>query len=268
MYGHSNYNANEIPCGFSTEFPGHFPFPELNSPSSFSLISAPPPLAIPANDYDSLSPLKSELGYSSSGCSSYSSPTSLTSYGGNNYYGSSPSYGAASSSNLMQRSISSQSLQKNIEGFTPVVSSPTGYGYIESETSPVRKVFSTGDLQGMNLIMHQSHRSDSPLANELSIIEGMSKACRYSPEEKKERIERYRSKRNQRNFNKKIKYECRKTLADSRPRIRGRFARNDEIEKASQNQWGDHAAGMEEDEEDEENLISILDALSANYLIP
>lgn len=26
----------------------------------------------------------------------------------------------------------------------------------------------------------------------------------------------------------KIKYACRKTLADSRPRIRGRFARNDE----------------------------------------
>lgn len=152
MYGHSNSNnsnSNEIPYGFSTEFTGHFPFPELiNSPSSFSLISAPPPLAIPANnnnDYDSLSPLKSELGYSSSGCSSYSSPTSLTSY-----YGSSPSYGSSScSSNLMQRSISSQSLQKNInEGFmTPMVSSPTGYSYIESETSPVRKVFSTGDLQ-------------------------------------------------------------------------------------------------------------------------
>lgn len=25
------------------------------------------------------------------------------------------------------------------------------------------------------------------------------------------------------------KYACRKTLADSRPRIRGRFARNDEV---------------------------------------
>lgn len=50
------------------------------------------------------------------------------------------------------------------------------------------------------------HRSESPLSNENhSIIEGMSKACRYNPEEKKERIERYRSKRNQRNFNKKIK---------------------------------------------------------------
>lgn len=52
-------------------------------------------------------------------------------------------------------------------------------------------------------------RSESPplpLRSESSlIIEGMSRACRYSPEEKKERIERYRSKRHQRNFTKKIK---------------------------------------------------------------
>lgn len=54
--------------------------------------------------------------------------------------------------------------------------------------------------------MQHNHHSDSPLSSESSmIIEGMSRACRYSPEEKKVRIERYRSKRNQRNFNKKIK---------------------------------------------------------------
>ena len=39
---------------------------------------------------------------------------------------------------------------------------------------------------------------------------------------------RYRQKRHERNFNKRIKYQCRKTLADSRPRVRGRFARNDD----------------------------------------
>lgn len=152
MYGS---NTNEIPYVYSTElFPpvggggdGHFPFPQLTNNSTsinFSLLnSAPPPLAIPAvNDYDSLSPLKSEIGYSSSGCSSYSSPTSLASY-----YGS-PSHGggaSSSSSNLIQRSISSHSLQKNFEGFSPMVSSPTGC-YMDPETSPVRKVFSTGDL--------------------------------------------------------------------------------------------------------------------------
>ena len=40
---------------------------------------------------------------------------------------------------------------------------------------------------------------------------------------------RYRQKRHERNFNKRIKYQCRKTLADSRPRVRGRFARNDDV---------------------------------------
>lgn len=36
------------------------------------------------------------------------------------------------------------------------------------------------------------------------IIEGMRRAHPYSPEEKKVRIERYRFKRNKRNFNKTI----------------------------------------------------------------
>lgn len=51
-------------------------------------------------------------------------------------------------------------------------------------------------------------------------------AGKYSMEERRERIEKYRNKRNQRNFQKKITYACRKTLADSRPRVKGRFARN------------------------------------------
>ncbi|XP_061354893.1 uncharacterized protein LOC133299451 [Gastrolobium bilobum] len=55
------------------------------------------------------------------------------------------------------------------------------------------------------------------------------KVGRYSEEERKERILRYLKKRNQRNFNKTIKYACRKTLADRRVRVRGRFARNNEL---------------------------------------
>lgn len=59
--------------------------------------------------------------------------------------------------------------------------------------------------QRMNRMQH-NHHVDSPLSSESSmIIEGMSRVCPYSPEEKKVRIERYRRKRNQRNFNKKIK---------------------------------------------------------------
>ncbi|KAG6418905.1 hypothetical protein SASPL_121111 [Salvia splendens] len=56
------------------------------------------------------------------------------------------------------------------------------------------------------------------------------KVGRYSAEERKDRIVRYLKKRNQRNFNKTIKYACRKTLADKRVRVRGRFAKNNEAE--------------------------------------
>ncbi|KAK4787682.1 hypothetical protein SAY86_011515 [Trapa natans] len=44
-------------------------------------------------------------------------------------------------------------------------------------------------------------------------------------EERREKLERYRNKKTKRNFGRKIKYACRKVLADSQPRIRGRFAR-------------------------------------------
>nr|KYP58598.1 Zinc finger protein CONSTANS-LIKE 3 [Cajanus cajan] len=161
----------------------------------------------------------------------------------------------------MQRSVSAHSFNYNNGTHHPL--SPL-FAELLHDT-PVRRVCSTGDLQRINGVLH-NHHTDSPLSSESSmIIEGMSRACRYSPEEKKVRIERYRSKRNQRNFNKKIKYACRKTLADSRPRIRGRFARNDEIDKNSTIQWSQIGGGEEEDEE-EENWVNILDSLvAANF---
>ncbi|KAF8719523.1 hypothetical protein HU200_024250 [Digitaria exilis] len=102
---------------------------------------------------------------------------------------------------------------------------------LEFSTGAMRRVFSTGDLQVMNVspspppppLSGDTHGQDSggPFAQ---------KVGRYSAEERKEKIERYRTKRNQRNFHKKITYACRKTLADSRPRVQGRFARNSETE--------------------------------------
>ncbi|XP_057417619.1 two-component response regulator-like APRR9 [Lotus japonicus] len=85
----------------------------------------------------------------------------------------------------------------------------------------MRRVCSTGDLQNMK--GNHMSPSEGPVLEESNF-----KVGRYSAEERKERISKYRAKRNQRNFNKTIKYACRKTLADNRPRIRGRFARNDE----------------------------------------
>ncbi|MED6191470.1 hypothetical protein PIB30_000571 [Stylosanthes scabra] len=87
-------------------------------------------------------------------------------------------------------------------------SSPENSGF----NGKMRRVCSTGDLQKCQAELEEPN----------------FKVGRYSAEERKERISKYRAKRSQRNFNKTIKYACRKTLADNRPRIRGRFARNDE----------------------------------------
>ncbi|XP_073051408.1 uncharacterized protein [Primulina eburnea] len=95
----------------------------------------------------------------------------------------------------------------------------------------MRRVYSTGDLQNVktNHLQKTNVLSSSPLSAEKSSMEEANfKIGRYSAEERKERIGRYKAKRTQRNFNKTIKYACRKTLADNRVRIRGRFARNDE----------------------------------------
>ncbi|XP_011090086.1 zinc finger protein CONSTANS-LIKE 3-like [Sesamum indicum] len=147
---------------------------------------------------------------------------------------------------------STRSVENNLDSYYPV--HPLSPWDFESEISAVKKVLGTDDLQVVNSAQ-KDRRSNSPLASESSATESTSRASRYSPEERKERIERYRSKRNLRNFNKKIKEDfSRQQTTHSRPRVKGRFARNNEIGKARQ-------TGAEEDDEDEDNWISILDAL-------
>ncbi|WJX50337.1 hypothetical protein P8452_36657 [Trifolium repens] len=209
-------------------------------------------------EYDSVTQPNLEVSYSNGGGGGGSS-------GCSSYMGSPSNY----EEQLMQRSIS-HSLQKNDghhhhhQHLFPYLFSEL----LDTENGPVRRVYSTGDLdQRVNgLQQHFHHQSDSPLSTESNmIIEEMSRvACPYSPEEKKVRIERYKSKRNQRNYNKKIKYVCRKTLADNRPRIRGRFAKNDEIVMKPPNQYWSHISNngdeILEDEEDE-NWDNLFDSL-------
>uniref|UniRef100_A0ACD5Y3N4 Uncharacterized protein n=1 Tax=Avena sativa TaxID=4498 RepID=A0ACD5Y3N4_AVESA len=116
-------------------------------------------------------------------------------------------------------SSSSYSCQGS-NGFVPSQPSPSSYSDLlqaehcyyypqqqqQHAPPPFCRVVSTGNLEAL---------SPAPAV-----------AVRYNAEERRERIEKYRSKRNQRNFQKKITYACRKTLADSRPRVKGRFARN------------------------------------------
>lgn len=55
----------------------------------------------------------------------------------------------------------------------------------------------------------------------------------YLPEERKARIAKFHSKRKIRIWRKRIKYDCRKKLADSRPRIKGRFVKRSDVDGES-----------------------------------
>ncbi|KAL6003706.1 hypothetical protein ACLOJK_004252 [Asimina triloba] len=159
---------------------------------------------------------------------------------------------------MMQRSFSSQSLDRNPAfpfqpHFSSLLESPNFQTQIPNSAEnkkiegAMRRACSTGDLQ-------QMPDTQSNYATSYTEEAGSLRVGRYSAEERKHRILRYRTKRNQRNFNKTIKvillgwYACRKTLADSRPRVRGRFARNDEAGESIK------APGIHREEEDEEEL--------------
>lgn len=63
---------------------------------------------------------------------------------------------------------------------------------------------------------------------------------RYTPAERRIRLERYREKRAQRNYNRRVKYDCRKMIADKRRRVQGRFVkREEEVALAAQQKLQD-----------------------------
>ncbi|KAK9123694.1 hypothetical protein Sjap_013296 [Stephania japonica] len=218
----------------------------------------------PRSVQEALVALKTEVGgYNSTSCSSYGSSNSLPGYVLNH---------SRPSSCFVQRSFSSNSIsvQKDDRVVTNGLYVNPMLSYLDEAHPEVRdsdsanycsmrKVFSTGDLQRVNLVQRGA-LNESSIMHENCGVDVIGKVGRYSAEERKERIERYRSKRHHRNFNKKIKYACRKTLADSRPRIRGRFAKNDEIEEISQAKWCQ--LSKDENEEDGDVWLNFIDAFS------
>ncbi|XP_019429518.1 PREDICTED: uncharacterized protein LOC109337094 isoform X2 [Lupinus angustifolius] len=124
-------------------------------------------------------------------------------------------------------------------------------------TDSTQRVFNPPDLQALSTESQQltaGAGSSGTLAPEISNLgDSNLKVGKLSVEQRKEKIHRYMKKRNERNFSKKIKYACRKTLADSRPRVRGRFAKNDDFGETHRQASSNH-------EEDEEDIVVKEDA--------
>lgn len=145
-------------------------------------------------------------------------------------------------------------------------------------TDTMQRVFNPTDIQALNhdnqlLVNECSNNNTTQLTSELaSLDESSYKVGRLSVEERKEKIHRYMKKRNERNFSKKIKYACRKTLADSRPRVRGRFAKNDDfgdsVRNSCSNLEDDEVVGKEEDVDSSDDIfahISGVNSFKCNY---
>ena len=67
----------------------------------------------------------------------------------------------------------------------------------------------------------------------------------YTPAERAAVLARFYGKRTRRNWQKKIRYNCRKSLADSRLRVKGRFVkRAEEQEQQQQLLLLDHGVGV------------------------
>ncbi|KAG8483244.1 hypothetical protein CXB51_022186 [Gossypium anomalum] len=112
-------------------------------------------------------------------------------------------------------------------------------------------IFNPGDIQTLrseNQQLMGGVVGSAPLASEMSSLEDSSrnKVGKLSAQQRKEKIQRYMKKRKERNFSKKsrffllIHYACRKTLADSRPRVRGRFAKNDDCGGTPRQPYSNH----------------------------
>lgn len=132
----------------------------------------------------------------------------------------------------------------------------------------MQRVFNSAELQALSNENQQlvgGGGTTTPLASEMSSLEESTfKVGKLSVEQRKEKIHRYMKKRNERNFSKKIKYACRKTLADSRPRVRGRFAKNDDFGEAPRASGGHHDEDDEEDMgmKEEDELVDSSDILA------
>ncbi|XP_021764075.1 putative zinc finger protein CONSTANS-LIKE 11 [Chenopodium quinoa] len=117
--------------------------------------------------------------------------------------------GSSGSLNSMEW-VSSAAIRPNFLDF-PELDFGAAYG--------MRRAFSEGDIKTLangNVSLIQSTLQRPLLIG----------SC--TSEDRLQKLSRYRNKRSRRNFGRKIKYACRKALADSQPRIRGRFAKTED----------------------------------------
>ncbi|CAJ2674779.1 unnamed protein product [Trifolium pratense] len=124
---------------------------------------------------------------------------------------------------LLPKSVSSGSLN-SMDWMNGAAMKPAFLDFPRIDFSAVygmRRAFSEGDIKTLG---------NGNMSIGQSTLERPFLLSNCTSEQRQEKLSRYRNKKTRRNFGRKIKYACRKALADSQPRIRGRFAKTEEYD--------------------------------------
>ncbi|KAJ1264409.1 hypothetical protein BS78_09G261100 [Paspalum vaginatum] len=126
----------------------------------------------------------------------------------------------------LQKSVSSGCLNSSDWMNGPVRPNFLDFQGLDFEAAfGLRRAYSEGDIQNLGA------NTPRPAANAANVqTERLVTISDLKTEERKQKLSRYRKKKIKRNFGRKIKYACRKALADSQPRVRGRFAKIEECD--------------------------------------
>ena len=76
-----------------------------------------------------------------------------------------------------------------------------------------------------------TNNPQNPATFQLDLLNKDGRIGIYLPDARRARIARFHAKRKMRIWRKRIKYDCRKKLADSRPRIKGRFVKRSDMDE-------------------------------------
>eukprot|EP00536_Pseudo-nitzschia_multiseries_P002720 jgi/Psemu1/294924/fgenesh1_pm.37_\ len=114
----------------------------------------------------------------------------------------------------------SRSIPSNTTGGSRVVSSSRNTLTTSAQMATLPSSLSGGTASN----------AQSPPTFQMELLNKDGRIGIYLPEARRARIARFHAKRKMRIWRKRIKYDCRKKLADSRPRIKGRFVKRSDMD--------------------------------------